>query len=110
MVITPNHRANGELMKPESDHSTGGKEDQSAETRSYNQKELLAIFKRSRELMHSAAQPLTAVLALAELLSKTETLDETVLEDLNVILDQAYLLQEIFHDLNETLSSIETPE
>ena len=97
-------------MKPESDYSTGGKENQSAGARPLTKEEMLAIIKRSRELMHSAAQPLTAVLALTELLSKVETLDETVFEDLNVILEQAYLLQSIFHDLNETLNSVETEE
>lgn len=97
-------------MKPESEYSTGGKENQSEGARPFTKQELLAIIKQSRELMHSAAQPLTAVLALTELLSKAETLDETVFEDLNVILEQAYLLQSIFHDLNETLNSISTEE
>jgi DNA polymerase III delta prime subunit len=98
-------------MKPESDYSTGGKEYHSEGARQpFTKQELLAIIKQSRELMHSAAQPLTAVLALTELLSKAETLDETVFEDLNVILEQAYLLQSIFHDLNEALSLVDTEE
>src|SRR4051794_37119850 len=97
-------------MTPESDCSTGNNEAQSAGVKLHTKKEILAVIKRSRELMHSAAQPLTAVLALTELLSKTEFLDETILEDLNVILDQAYILQEIFHDLNAELSSVQSVE
>ena len=95
-------------MKPENDYSTGAQPNQSAEPKPVVLKDVLTTIKRSRELIHSAAQPLTAVLALTELLSKAETLDEEAFEDLNVILEQAYLLQDIFHDLNDLLISVDT--
>lgn len=56
-----------------------------------------------RQLVHNAAQPMTTILTLAEMMAHRQDLDEDMLEDMNIILEEAYLLKDIFQILRQEL-------
>ncbi len=58
---------------------------------------------QARELIHNAAQPLTTILNLCEMLACSKETDPNLNDDLNLILDQAMLLRGIFRTLSYKL-------
>jgi hypothetical protein len=59
---------------------------------------------KARQLVHSAAQPLTSIMTLLDLISTSSTLDPETAEDITQIYQEAMNLKQIFHELQETVS------
>jgi hypothetical protein len=59
---------------------------------------------RARQLVHSAAQPLTSIMTLLDLISTSSALDQETSEDIAQIYQEALNLKHIFHELQETVS------
>lgn len=65
--------------------------------------EPLNTLNQVRALVHDAAQPLTTILNLAEILAHHDALNEELLEDIQVILNEAVNLKDIFQVLRQKL-------
>lgn len=65
--------------------------------------ELANTLMQVRQLVHNAAQPMTTILTLAEMLIHRQDADEELLEDMQTILEEAYLLKDIFQALRHEL-------
>ncbi|HEX2909719.1 MAG TPA: hypothetical protein VH186_02855 [Chloroflexia bacterium] len=69
-----------------------------------NQKQaILSVLKQAQQSVIDAAQPLTVLLNLVELMSRSEHLDDNQLPDMQLILEQAFRLKEIVHELQRNL-------
>lgn len=64
-----------------------------------SKEELLLVVAQTRQLIHAAAQPLTTILSLSELMLNTGSMDETAVDDINIILEEATALRGIFSKL-----------
>lgn len=76
-----------------------------AKNQAQNESQLLLL--QIKDLVHNAAQPVTTILTLAELLCTNEHLDEASLEDIKAITQQANLLSDIIHELQAALMKAE---
>ncbi|HEX2914294.1 MAG TPA: hypothetical protein VH186_26075 [Chloroflexia bacterium] len=64
-----------------------------------DQANLLELLKYMQDAIHKAAQPLTAILTLSEMIVNSGHLDDSYQEDIKVIMDQALELKEIVHNV-----------
>ncbi len=75
----------------------------SADSENLGNEEPVNTLNQVRVLVHDAAQPLTTILNLAEILSHSQELDQGLLEDIQIILDEAVSLKDIFQALRQKL-------
>jgi uncharacterized protein YjgD (DUF1641 family) len=59
---------------------------------------------KARQLVHSAAQPLTSIMTLLDLISTSPALDQETNEDIAQVYQEALNLKQIFHELQEAVS------
>jgi hypothetical protein len=58
---------------------------------------------QAQEIFHEASQQLTVILTLAELINQTELVDNSVFEDIKIIVEQSLSLKSNFHNLKTLL-------
>jgi len=58
---------------------------------------------QAQEIFHQASQELTVILTLAELINQTELVDNSVFEDIKIIVEQSLSLKSNFHNLKTLL-------
>lgn len=58
---------------------------------------------QAQEVFHQASQHLTVILTLAELMNRSELLDNSFFEDVKFILEQSHCLKDNFHHLQALL-------
>lgn len=77
--------------------------EQPAKAREATREELQNSLGRVRQSVHDAAQHLTTILNLAELLISDDALDESYRQDVQTILEEAYSLKDLFQSLRQDL-------
>ncbi|HEX2913036.1 MAG TPA: hypothetical protein VH186_19685 [Chloroflexia bacterium] len=67
--------------------------------------EMVSTLTRVQRKVHAASQPVTAILALSELISHSTDLDEMTRSDINTIYEQAFLLKSLIHELQDIVAT-----
>lgn len=70
-------------------------------------KNLEERIKHCRQLIHAAAQPLTSVMTLLDLISTNPSLEDEIAEDVAAVYEQALVLKQLFHEIQETMAGRE---